>query len=80
MASIRRFSIRELHQQLITKERSAVEIAQQALDQIQALEPALHSFLQVTADYALEQARQVDAKIAADTPAPNQRSLPGSLE
>jgi aspartyl-tRNA(Asn)/glutamyl-tRNA(Gln) amidotransferase subunit A len=65
MASIRRFSIRELHQQLISKERSAVEITQQALDQIQALEPTLHSFLQVTTDHALEQARQVDAKIAA---------------
>ncbi|HEY9895177.1 MAG TPA: Asp-tRNA(Asn)/Glu-tRNA(Gln) amidotransferase subunit GatA [Candidatus Sericytochromatia bacterium] len=66
MASIRRFSIRELHQQLISKERSAVEMAQQALDQIQALEPTLHSFLHVTADHALAQARQVDARIAAD--------------
>src|SRR5919202_6513412 len=58
-------SIRELHKQLISKERSAVEITQQALDRIQALEPKLHSFLCVTSDYALEQARQVDAKIAA---------------
>jgi aspartyl-tRNA(Asn)/glutamyl-tRNA(Gln) amidotransferase subunit A len=58
-------SIRELHQQLVSKERSAVEIAQDALDQIQALEPKVKSFLCVTADRALEQARQVDAKIAA---------------
>ncbi len=58
-------SIRELHQQLIQKERSAVEIAQAALDRIQAVEPKLHSFLQVTAEYALKQAQQVDAKIAA---------------
>jgi aspartyl-tRNA(Asn)/glutamyl-tRNA(Gln) amidotransferase subunit A len=58
-------SIRKLHQQLISKERSAVEMAQQALDQIQALEPTLHSFLHVTADHALAQARQVDARIAA---------------
>ncbi len=65
MASTRRASIRELHQQLISKERSAVEIAQQTLEQIQALEPTLHSFLHVTAEYALEQARQVDARIAA---------------
>ncbi|MBW4473680.1 MAG: Asp-tRNA(Asn)/Glu-tRNA(Gln) amidotransferase subunit GatA [Stenomitos rutilans HA7619-LM2] len=64
MASLRS-SIRELHQQLISKERSAVEITQQALEQIQTLEPTLHSFLQVTADHALEQARQVDARIAA---------------
>ncbi len=58
-------SIRELHKQLIRKERSAVEIAQEALEQIQALEPKLHSFLHVTSEQALEQARQVDAKIAA---------------
>jgi aspartyl-tRNA(Asn)/glutamyl-tRNA(Gln) amidotransferase subunit A len=58
-------SIRELHQQLITKERSSVEITQEALDRIQALEPKLHSFLCVTPEIALEQARQVDAKIAA---------------
>jgi aspartyl-tRNA(Asn)/glutamyl-tRNA(Gln) amidotransferase subunit A len=58
-------SIRELHQQLTQKERSAVEIVQAALDRIQALEPKLHSFLHVTADRALEQAKQVDAQIAA---------------
>lgn len=58
-------SIRELHQQLISKERSAVEIAQEALDKIQALEPKLHSFLHVTAEQALAQAKQVDAQIAA---------------
>ncbi|MFH7029328.1 MAG: Asp-tRNA(Asn)/Glu-tRNA(Gln) amidotransferase subunit GatA [Heteroscytonema crispum UTEX LB 1556] len=58
-------SIRELHKQLITKERSAVEITQEALDRIQALEPKLHSFLCVTAERALEVARAVDAKIAA---------------
>ncbi len=58
-------SIRELHQQLISKERSAVEIAQASLDRIHALEPKLHSFLRVTADRALEQARRVDAQIAA---------------
>jgi aspartyl-tRNA(Asn)/glutamyl-tRNA(Gln) amidotransferase subunit A len=58
-------SIRELHQQLITKERSAVEIAQESLKSIEKLEPKLRSFLCVTGDRALEQAQQVDAKIAA---------------
>ncbi|MBD2092871.1 Asp-tRNA(Asn)/Glu-tRNA(Gln) amidotransferase subunit GatA [Microcoleus sp. FACHB-1515] len=58
-------SIRELHQQLLTKERSAVEITQAAIDRIQALEPKLHSFLCVTAERAIEQAKQVDAQIAA---------------
>jgi len=58
-------SIRELHDQLVNKERSAVELTQAALDRIQALEPKLHSFLSVTGDRAIEQAKQVDAKVAA---------------
>jgi aspartyl-tRNA(Asn)/glutamyl-tRNA(Gln) amidotransferase subunit A len=58
-------SICELHKQLIRKERSAVEITQEALNRIEALEPKLHSFLCVTPEHALEQARKVDAKIAA---------------
>ncbi len=58
-------SIRELHKQLVKKERSAVEIAQEALSRIEKLEPKVHSFLHVTQERALEQARKVDAKIAA---------------
>lgn len=58
-------SIRELHQQLIRKERSATEITQEALATVERLEPKLHSFLQVTAEQALAQAQQVDAKLAA---------------
>ncbi|HIK46548.1 MAG TPA: Asp-tRNA(Asn)/Glu-tRNA(Gln) amidotransferase subunit GatA [Leptolyngbyaceae cyanobacterium M65_K2018_010] len=57
--------IRELHHQLVSKERSAVEITQAYLDQIAVLEPKLHSFLTVTAEQALTQAHQVDARIAA---------------
>ena len=58
-------SIRKLHAQLVKKERSAVEITQEALDRIQAVEPNVNSFLSITAERALEQAQQVDAKIAA---------------
>lgn len=58
-------SIRELHQQLVRKERSAVEIATETLERVQALEPKLHSFISVTADRAIAQAQRVDAQIAA---------------
>ncbi|NET10212.1 MAG: Asp-tRNA(Asn)/Glu-tRNA(Gln) amidotransferase subunit GatA [Merismopedia sp. SIO2A8] len=58
-------SIRELHQQLVNKERSAVEIAQETLQRIEAVDSTIKSFLHVTADAALAQAKQVDAKIAA---------------
>lgn len=57
--------IRALHQQLVNKERSAVEITQSYLDQIAALEPTIRSYLTVTGDQALAQAAQVDASIAA---------------
>ena len=59
--------IRKLQQQLTQKERTAVEIAQDYLDRLQALEPKLHSFLAITADKALTQAKQVDDAIAAGT-------------
>ncbi|MEY2978966.1 MAG: Asp-tRNA(Asn)/Glu-tRNA(Gln) amidotransferase subunit GatA [Prochlorotrichaceae cyanobacterium] len=58
-------SIRTLHEQLVSKTRSATELIQETLDRIAALEPQLHSFLAVTADRALAQAAQVDAQIAA---------------
>ena len=58
-------SIRELHQQLITKAQSATELTQAALKRIETLEPQLKSFLAVTADHALAQAKAVDEKIAA---------------
>ncbi len=58
-------SIRELHQQLIKKERSAVEITTEALERIEAIESKVKSFLCITADRALETAKAVDKKIAA---------------
>ncbi|NJL98561.1 MAG: Asp-tRNA(Asn)/Glu-tRNA(Gln) amidotransferase subunit GatA [Synechococcaceae cyanobacterium SM2_3_2] len=57
--------IRTLQQQLLAKERSAVEIAQDYLDRLEALEPQLHSFLTITRDHALSQATAVDRQIAA---------------
>ena len=58
-------SILEIHQQLVNKECSAVEITQTALKQIQTLEPKVQSFLHITSDEALKQAQKIDDKIAA---------------
>jgi aspartyl-tRNA(Asn)/glutamyl-tRNA(Gln) amidotransferase subunit A len=58
-------SIRELHQQLVKKERSATEIAQAALDRIAAVDGKVNSFLLVTGEHALARAKSIDAKIAA---------------
>ena len=60
-----RGSIKELHQQLVNKERTAVEIARATLEHIETVEPKVKAFLAVTADLALATAQEVDAKIAA---------------
>ena len=57
--------IRALHQQLVNKEQSAVELTQASLDRIAAVDGQVKSFLTVTADQAIAQAQQVDAQIAA---------------
>jgi aspartyl-tRNA(Asn)/glutamyl-tRNA(Gln) amidotransferase subunit A len=61
-------SIRELHEQLVNKERSAVEVTQEYLNRIQTVEPKVRSLLQITADHALAQAQRVDQQIAAGEP------------
>ncbi len=60
--------IRALHQQLVNKELSAVEVAQASLDRIAAVDDTLKSFLTVTAEQAIARAEAVDKKIAAGEP------------
>lgn len=57
-------SIKELHQQIKSKQRSAVEITTAYLQRIEKLEPKLKSFLCLTPDLALETAKRVDEKVA----------------
>jgi aspartyl-tRNA(Asn)/glutamyl-tRNA(Gln) amidotransferase subunit A len=57
-------SIKELHRQLVNKERSAVEIARETLRHIETVEPKVRAFLAITADLALSTAQEVDDKIA----------------
>lgn len=57
--------IRALHRQLVTKERSAEEIAREYLERLAQLEPQLKSFITVTEELALQQAKAVDARIRA---------------
>ncbi|MEB3226810.1 MAG: amidase family protein, partial [Synechocystis sp.] len=57
--------IRALHQQLVNKDRSAVELTQASLDRIAAVDGQVKSFLTVTADQAIAKAQHIDAQIAA---------------
>lgn len=57
-------SIGELHELLVTRKISAVELAQTMLQRIKHIDPEVQAFLRVTEDVALGRAAQVDEKIA----------------
>ncbi|MFN6143874.1 MAG: Asp-tRNA(Asn)/Glu-tRNA(Gln) amidotransferase subunit GatA [Pseudanabaena sp.] len=69
-------SIAQIRQTLINKERSATEVAQEYLDRIDRLEPKLHSFVTVTPEVAIAQAKVIDAAIAAGEELPPLAGIP----
>lgn len=64
MRSFEEIGVKDIHDGLVSKEFSAVEIAQASLDAINAKDDAIHAFLEVTPDIALKQARLVDEAVA----------------
>ena len=52
------------------RRRSAVEIAAESLDRIERANPDLNAFLEVSRDAALEEAKEVDRRVAAGEPLP----------
>ncbi|WP_165664623.1 Asp-tRNA(Asn)/Glu-tRNA(Gln) amidotransferase subunit GatA [Metapseudomonas otitidis] len=58
-------TLAEIARALAAKEFSSEELSSALLARIQALDPQLNSFITVTADQALEQARAADARRAA---------------
>ncbi|MEE3715318.1 Asp-tRNA(Asn)/Glu-tRNA(Gln) amidotransferase subunit GatA [Tumidithrix elongata RA019] len=69
-------SIRQIRQLLTNHDRSATEIAQEFLDRIAVLEPKLHSFIAITPEVAIAQAKQIDAAIAAGETLPPLAGVP----
>ncbi len=63
-------TVREMSQALRERRTSAVELTQAHLERIAALEPALGSYVTVTTETALQQARRADERIAAGTAGP----------
>lgn len=55
----------ELGRRIAAREQSSTEVTGAFLDQIDAVEPAVHAFLAVDRDLALRRAGEVDAQIAA---------------
>ncbi len=63
-------SAAELRRLLDQKEVTSVEVTRAHLERIEALEPKLHSFLTVTADLAMEEAKAADLRIGRGEAAP----------
>ena len=63
-------SLRQLADGLRKKQFSSQELARHFLDRIAAIDPKLNSFITVTPDVALEQAKAADARLAAGTAGP----------
>ena len=58
-------SVVGIAEQVATRRRSALEVAEEAFRAIDRVEGRIHAFLEVSRDLALEEARQVDARIAS---------------
>jgi aspartyl-tRNA(Asn)/glutamyl-tRNA(Gln) amidotransferase subunit A len=65
-----RLTAHEAHEKLRARELSAVELTQSVLDRAAAVEPLVHSYITLTPELALEQAREADAMFAAGTATP----------
>ena len=57
-------TIAELHQDLYTKAISSVELVRYFLARIKAINPILNSFITITEEHALEQAKAADIRLA----------------
>lgn len=73
-------TIQELHNKLINKEISAVELTQKFLAHKDAVEPQIQAFLSDNRQYALEAATNVDKKIAAGEAISDLAGIPGAIK
>lgn len=63
--NLHQLTITEAHNKIKSKEITATELAQSALDEIEKTNPEINSFITVTKELALNQAKAVDEKIQA---------------
>ncbi|MGA8009675.1 MAG: AtzE family amidohydrolase [Thiomonas sp.] len=70
----------ELAQDILTGRRSALEITEQALARIAALDPAVNAFTAITAERARRQAQQIDAQRAQGLSLPPLAGVPYAVK
>lgn len=74
------YTIHELHEKLINKEISSVELTKQFIAHRDKVEADVHAFLFTTDEEALKQAAAVDAKIAAGEEISMLAGIPGAIK
>ena len=74
------YTIHELHEKLINKEISSVELTKQFIAHRDKVEADVHAFLSNTDEEALKQAAAVDAKIAAGEEISMLAGIPGAIK
>ena len=60
-----KYTAHELHEKLVNKEITAVELTNAVYDRIAAVDEQVNAYISLSKEEALEQAAKVDAKIAA---------------
>ncbi|WP_425058041.1 Glutamyl-tRNA(Gln) amidotransferase subunit A [Sporomusa carbonis] len=75
-----KYTVHALHDMLIKKEVSAVELAKAVFARTDAVEPKIHSYITETREQALAQAAAVDAKIARGERIASLAGIPGALK
>ncbi|HAT74131.1 MAG: Glutamyl-tRNA(Gln) amidotransferase subunit A [Candidatus Moranbacteria bacterium GW2011_GWF2_36_839] len=72
--------IKELHQKLINKEITSVQLTEQYFDAISKKDADLHAYLTLTKELAIEQAKYVDEKIARGEEIGIIEGIPGAIK
>lgn len=70
MSDLWRLTAHEAHEGLRRREFTSVELTEAVLERVAEVEPRINAYITLTADLALEQAREADAKLAAGTATP----------
>ena len=72
--------IKELHNKLINKEITAVQLTEEYLARIEKKDKDIFAYLTLTPELALEQAKKVDAKISAGEEIGILEGIPGAIK
>lgn len=72
--------IKELHEKLVRKEITAIQLAEQYFDAIEKKDKDIFAYLTLTKELALEQAKKVDEKIAQGGRIGMLEGIPGAIK